>query len=491
MCITDQIKAHKCRVEQMPIGRYFLAEPIKVTDTTLRDGQQSIWATRLRIRDILPIVEKMDSVGFYSMEVWGGATFDSCLRYLDEDPWERLRLLKERIIKTPLQMLLRGRNLVGYKPYPPDVVEAFIIEAIESGIDIIRIFDALNDIDNMSQAIEVTRRQGAHPQAAISYTTSPVHTPDAYVALAKELEDLGARSICIKDMAGLLAPNIAFLLISRLKHALRIPIQIHGHCTSGMAPTSYLMSVRAGATIMDTAISPMSMRTSQPATETMVAMLHDTRWNTGLDLEQLSQIAKYFESIRGNYLRYETGFTNIDIDVLKYQLPGGMISNLEGQLKEQGALEMLNEVIAEVPRVRKDLGYPPLVTPTSQIVGTQALLNILTAERYKVITNEVKNYVQGEYGSPPSEVDSELKKKVESAMETGVKPSPLTLSQARKALSDIGADTKIALSYILFPNETLKFLKSQQDKTHEGDFPSMIAAISYSLLRARSAVNNE
>ena len=425
----------------------------------------------------------MDRVGFYSMEVWGGATFDSCLRYLKEDPWKRLSLIKERVVKTPLQMLLRGRNLVGYKPYPPDVIEAFVTKSIESGISIIRIFDALNDTDNMVQAIEVTRKQGAHPQAAMSYTTSPVHTADAYVDLARKLQELGAQSICVKDMAGLLPPTDAFLLISRLRNALRIPVQIHSHCTSGMAPTTYLMAARAGAAIIDTATSPLSSRTSQPATETMVAMFRNTQWDTGLDLGALSNIAKYFENLRGKYLRYETSFTNIDINVLNYQLPGGMISNLEEQLKEQGTIGRLDEVIVEVPRVRKDLGYPPLVTPTSQIVGSQALLNVMMGERYKVITNEVRNYVRGEYGSPPAPISLDLQKRVETeAME---KNAPLpNLKQVKETHPEFGADTREALSYILFPNETLQFLKSRKEKSYMIDETALVAAISYGVFRS-------
>ena len=461
-----------------------MSSPVKVTDTSLRDGQQSIWATRLRTEDILPIAEKMDQAGFYSMEVWGGATFDSCLRYLKEDPWQRLRVIKEKVAKTPLQMLLRGRNLVGYKPYPPDVIEAFIGKSVESGISIVRIFDALNDTDNMVQAIEVTRKQGAHPQAAMSYTTSPVHTADAYVDLARKLEELGAQSICVKDMAGLLAPTDAFLLVSRLRNALRIPVQIHSHCTSGMAPTTYLMAVRAGAAIMDTATSPLSSRTSQPATETMVTMLRNTQWDTGLDLGVLSQIAKYFNSIRGRYLRYETSFTNTDIDVLDYQLPGGMISNLEEHLKEQGTIGKLDQLITEVPRVRKDLGFPPLVTPTSQIVGSQALLNVLMGERYKVITNEVKNYVRGEYGSPPAEVDPDLKKRIETEA-PGKSELPPSLRQVIETLPDIGADTRTALSYILFPNETLQFLRSRREESSTKDKTALVAAISYSVMKGR------
>jgi len=462
-----------------------LSSPVKVTDTSLRDGQQSIWATRLRIEDILPIAEKMDQAGFYSMEVWGGATFDSCLRYLKEDPWQRLSLIKERVVKTPLQMLLRGRNLVGYKPYPPDVVETFVTKSIESGISIVRIFDALNDTDNMLQAIEVTRKQGAHPQAAMSYTTSPVHTADAYVDLARKLQELGAQSICVKDMAGLLPPTDAFLLVSRLRNALRIPVQIHSHCTSGMAPTTYLMAVRAGAAIMDTATSPLSSRTSQPATETMVAILRNTQWDTGLDLRVLSQIVKYFENIRWKYLKYETSFTNADINVLNYQLPGGMISNLEEQLKEQGTIGKLDEVIAEVPRVRKDLGYPPLVTPTSQIVGSQALLNVMMGERYKVITKEVRNYVRGEYGSPPAPIYADLKKRVETEA-LGRRELPQDLKQVRETQPMVGADTRTALSYILFPNETLQLLRSREESSTI-DETALVAAISYSVIKSRRA----
>lgn len=387
---------------------------VKITETALRDAHQSLLATRMRTRHMLPIAEEMDKVGYYAVEAWGGATFDTCIRFLNEDPWERLRELKKCFVKTPIQMLLRGQNLLGYKHYSDDIVTKFVEKSYENGVDIFRIFDALNDIRNMKQSIKVAKAQGAHVQGTISYTISPVHTVDKYVELAKELESLECDSIAIKDMAGLIDPASAYELITRLKEETDLLINLHSHCTSGITPISYYAACQAGVDILDTAISPLAWGTSQPPTESIVAALNGTEFETGLDLKQLNAIKKYFEQLRKD--KYE-GILNpiserIDTDVLTYQLPGGMLSNLVSQLEMQDALDRYEDVLIEMPKVRKDLGYPPLVTPTSQIVGTQAVLNVLEGERYKRVTNEVKDYLKGYYGKPPAPINEELAKEI-------------------------------------------------------------------------------
>ncbi|HLB70199.1 MAG TPA: sodium-extruding oxaloacetate decarboxylase subunit alpha [Candidatus Methanoperedens sp.] len=386
---------------------------VKLTDTTLRDAHQSLIATRMRTRDMLPIAEKMDDAGFFSLEVWGGATFDASIRYLNEDPWDRLRALKKTITKTPLQMLLRGQNLVGYRHYSDDIVIKFVEHAAESGIDIFRIFDAVNDIRNMEVSIKTAKRVGAHVQGTVCYTISPVHPIPLYVKMAKELEKLGCDSLCIKDMAGLISPRNAFDLVKALKKEIDIPVDLHSHCTSGMAPMSYLYACEAGVDILDTAFSPFAWGTSQPPTETTVAALQGTPYDTGLDLILLTEIKKYFEEIKERYRGILDPISErIDTNVLKYQIPGGMLSNLVSQLKEQNALDKYEAVLAEMPKVREELGYPPLVTPTSQIVGTQAVLNVLLGERYKVVPKEVKDYVKGLYGRTPAPIGKEILTKI-------------------------------------------------------------------------------
>ncbi|OQD58761.1 pyruvate carboxylase [Methanobrevibacter arboriphilus JCM 13429 = DSM 1125] len=385
----------------------------KITETALRDAHQSLLATRMRTRDMVPIAEEMDKVGFFSIEAWGGATFDTCIRYLNEDPWERLRLLKEKITKTPIQMLIRGQNLVGYKHYPDDIVEKFVEKAYANGVDVFRVFDALNDIENMETAIKTAKKQGAHVQGTLSYTTSPVHTLDNFVDLAKDLEALECDSIAIKDMAGLISPKNIHELVTRLKEETDLLVNLHCHCTSGMTPISYYVACEAGVDILDTAISPLSWGTSQPPTESIVAALQDTEYDSKLDLKRLNHIKRYFENIKEKYASLLDPITEkIDTDVLIYQIPGGMLSNLVSQLKEQNALDRYQDVLDEMPRVRKDMGYPPLVTPTSQIVGIQAVMNVLGGKRYKLVSNEVKEYMRGKYGQPPAPVNPKIAKKI-------------------------------------------------------------------------------
>ncbi|MCG0276276.1 MAG: oxaloacetate decarboxylase subunit alpha [Thermosediminibacteraceae bacterium] len=445
---------------------------VGITDTILRDAHQSLIATRMKTDEMLPIAEKLDEVGFHSLEVWGGATFDSCIRYLNEDPWIRLRLLKEKIKKTPLQMLLRGQNLLGYRHYPDDVVELFVKKCVENGIDIIRIFDALNDIRNMQKSIEVAKKCGAHVQGTVVYTISPVHNNEYFVNLAKSLVELGIDSLCIKDMAGLLTPYNASDLVTKLKKEINVPIQLHSHYTSGMASMTYLKAIEAGVDVIDTAMSPFAMGTSQPPTETMVAVLKDTPYDTGLDMELLSEIAEHFKKVRSNY-KIDSVVTMVDTAVLNYQIPGGMLSNLTSQLKQQNALHKLPEVLKEVPRVREDLGYPPLVTPTSQIVGTQAVINVITGERYKVVINEVKNYVRGLYGKPPAPINPEIKKKVigdEEMIEC--RPADLLepeLEKAYKAISYYIEKEEDVLTYALFPQIAIKFFQERQAKKYQFD----------------------
>ncbi len=379
-----------------------------ITDVALRDGHQSLLATRMRTEDMLPIAQKLDAIGYWSLEVWGGATFDTCLRFIKEDPWERLRALRAAMPKTKLQMLLRGQNVVGYRHYADDVVERFIERSATNGIDVFRIFDALNDVRNIEHSVRCVKDQGKHVEAALCYTVSPVHTLDSFVSLAKRLEDLGTDTLCIKDMAGLLAPMDAYQLVRKLKAAVEVPIHLHTHYTSGMASMSSLMAVLGGLDILDTAMSPLAGGTSHPPTETMVAALRGTPYDTGLQLPRFIPIAEHFRAARKKYHQFESDFTGVDAEILTSQIPGGMLSNLAAQLAEQNALDKMRDVLEEVPRVRKDMGYPPLVTPSSQIVGSQATLNVLTGERYKVITTETKNYFLGYYGKPPGPVNKEV-----------------------------------------------------------------------------------
>ncbi|MDO8727576.1 MAG: sodium-extruding oxaloacetate decarboxylase subunit alpha [Candidatus Methanoperedens sp.] len=441
---------------------------VKLTDTTLRDAHQSLIATRMRTRDMLPIAEKMDEIGFFSLEVWGGATFDSSIRYLNEDPWDRLRALKKTIKKTPLQMLLRGQNLVGYRHYSDDIVVKFVEHAAESGIDIFRIFDAVNDIRNMEVSIKTAKRMGAHVQGTVCYTISPVHPIPLYVKMAKELEEMGCDSLCIKDMAGLISPKNAYDLVKALKEEISIPIDLHSHCTSGMAPMSYLFACEAGVDILDTAFSPFAWGTSQPPTETMVAALKGTPYETGLDLILLTEIKKYFEEIKEKYRGILDPISErIDTNVLKYQIPGGMLSNLVSQLKEQNALDKYEAVLAEMPRVREELGYPPLVTPTSQIVGTQAVLNVLMGERYKVVPKEVRDYVKGLYGRTPAPISKEIISKIlGDEKPITVRPAdllPPELERVTKEAYELGIVKKPEdiLTYALYPAIAPKFLRGE------------------------------
>lgn len=444
---------------------------IKIIETAFRDAHQSLLATRMRTRDMLPIAEKMDSVGFFSLEAWGGATFDTCIRYLNEDPWERLVELKDVVVKTPLQMLLRGQNLVGYKHYPDDIVIKFVEKSYENGIDVFRIFDALNDIRNMEVSIKTAKEQGAHVQGTISYTTSPVHTIKNYVEFAKELEVLGCDSVAIKDMAGLISPHDTYELVKTLKEETDLLINLHCHCTSGMTPMSYYAACQAGVDLLDTAISPLSWGASQPPTESMVAALEGTSYSTGLDLLILSEIKKYFEGIRKKYSSLIDPISEkVDTDVLIYQIPGGMLSNFVSQLKEQNALDRYEEVLEEVPKVREDLGYPPLVTPTSQIVGIQAVMNVLGGERYKNVSKEVKDYLKGYYGKPPAPVNSNIKNKIIGDEEViDMRPGDLLKPELDKFRAEgekmgIIKKEEDVLTYALYPAVAPKFLKGEVEE---------------------------
>jgi oxaloacetate decarboxylase alpha subunit len=444
-----------------------MTEPVKITDTTLRDAHQSLLATRMRTADMLPICGKLDSVGYHSVETWGGATFDSAMRFLNEDPWERIRLLKARMPRTPFQMLLRGQNIVGYHHYPDDIVERFVTRSVANGIGIFRIFDALNDTRNMAWAMEVAKREGGHVQASIAYTISPVHDIDGYVELALELEQMGADSICIKDMAGLLTPFTAYELVSRLKKAVAVPIQLHTHATSGFGTATYVKAIEAGVDVVDTAISSLALVTSQPATETLVAILREHPRDTGLDLGLLSEIATYFRDVRRGYAQHESGLSGVNVNVLRFQIPGGMLSNLMSQLRQQGAEDRYDEVLEEMPRVRKELGYPPLVTPSSQILGTQATMNVLMGERYKVIPQQVKDYVRGLYGRPPAPIDPEVRRLAIGEEEPiGCRPADLLepgFEKAKAEIGDLAESEEDVLSYCLFPQVAREFLHRRRE----------------------------
>ncbi|AGB40515.1 acetyl-CoA carboxylase, biotin carboxyl carrier protein [Halobacteroides halobius DSM 5150] len=439
---------------------------VGITDTTLRDAHQSLWATRMRTEDMLPIVGKMDQVGYHAMEVWGGATFDVCMRYLDEDPWERLQLLDSYITNTPLQMLLRAQNVVGYKHYPDDVVRKFVHKAAENGIDRFRIFDALNDVRNMKTAIEAVKETGKHIQATVVYTISPVHTIEHYIETAVTLQEMGAHSLCIKDMAGLLKPYRAYELVSALKEKIDIPIELHSHYIGGMAISTYLKGVEAGADVIDTATASLAFGSSQPPVETMNAIWQDTDFHVNLDFDLLFDIDSYFERVRRKR-GFSRGVTKItDMQTFAHQVPGGMISNLVSQLEKQEALDQIHDVLKEIPRVRKDLGYPPLVTPTSQIVGTQAVFNVLLGERYKVIPDEVKSYIKGYYGQPPAEINPEIQKKAIGEEEPiTCRPADLlesTLDNIKDEVEQYVEKEEDYLSYALFPQVGLKFLKQRK-----------------------------
>ncbi|WP_447977421.1 sodium-extruding oxaloacetate decarboxylase subunit alpha [Candidatus Nitrospira bockiana] len=432
------------------------AKRLQITDVVLRDGHQSLLATRMRTEDMLPIAQKLDAVGYWSLEVWGGATFDTCLRFLKEDPWERLRALRAAMPKTRLQMLLRGQNIVGYRHYADDVVDRFVERAAANGIDVFRVFDALNDLRNLERSMRAVKGCGKHLEATICYTTSPVHTLERFVDLAKQLEDMGTDTLCIKDMAGLLAPMDAYQLMKRLKAAVRVPIHLHTHYTSGMASMSALMAILGGLDILDTAISPLAGGTSHPPTETLIAALRGTPYDTGLELPKFTPIADHFRAVRKKYHQFESDFNGVDAEILNSQIPGGMLSNLAAQLAEQNALDKMKQVMDEIPRVRADMGYPPLVTPSSQIVGTQATLNVLTGERYKVITTETKNYFLGLYGRPPGALNREVLARAVGDEEP-IKGRPADrldpeLEKAKKELGDKAASMEDVLSFTLFPS---------------------------------------
>ncbi|WP_069997620.1 oxaloacetate decarboxylase subunit alpha [Cellulosilyticum sp. I15G10I2] len=444
--------------------------PVKIMDTTLRDAHQSLIATRMTTEQIIPIVSKMDKVGFHALEVWGGATFDASLRFLKEDPWDRLRKIRNEAKNTKLQMLFRGQNILGYRHYADDVVEYFVQKSIANGIDIIRIFDALNDLRNLQTAVQAANKEKGHAQVAISYTISDVHTLDYYVNLAKEIEQMGANSICIKDMAGLLVPYKAAELVGALKAAVpNLPIQLHTHYTSGVAAMTYLKAIEAGCDIIDTAMSPLAMGTSQPATEVLVATFKGTPYDTGIDSEALTDITEYFRPLREEALKsglMSTKMLEVDINTLRYQVPGGMLSNLVSQLKQQNAEDKYYEVLQEIPRVRADFGYLPLVTPTSQIVGTQAVFNVLAGERYKMVSKESKGIVKGEYGRTPVPISEEVIKKIIGSEERiTCRPADLIQPELEKLEKEMGMykmQEEDVLTYALFPQVATDFFKYRE-----------------------------
>ncbi|MDO9269586.1 MAG: sodium-extruding oxaloacetate decarboxylase subunit alpha, partial [Methylobacter sp.] len=415
-----------------------IKQPLGITEVVLRDAHQSILATRLRIEDMLPICKRLDQIGYWSIESWGGATFDACIRYLGEDPWERLRLLKAAMPNTPQQMLFRGQNILGYRHYADDVVDKFVERCVVNGIDVFRIFDAMNDMRNIDHAVKAVLRTDAHAQGTISYTTSPVHTMDLWVDLGKQIEDMGAHSICIKDMAGLLKPYDAFELVSRLKANTQIPIHLHCHATTGLSVGTLIKAAEAGVDNVDTAISSMSMTYGHSPTETIVASLEGTGRDTGLDLVELEHIATYFRDIRKKYAQYEGSLKGVDSRILISQVPGGMLTNMESQLKEQGAADKFDEVMLEIPRVREDLGFIPLVTPTSQIVGTQAVINVMNGERYKNITKETAGVLKGEYGATPAPVNKALQDKVLNGTQAiTCRPADLIAPEMDKLIAEV------------------------------------------------------
>lgn len=439
---------------------------LAITELALRDGHQSLLATRMRLDDMLPICEKLDAVGFWSIEAWGGATFDTCLRYLKEGPWIRLRELKKALPNTPIQMLLRGQNLLGYRHYADDVVRKFVDMAAANGVDVFRTFDAMNDLRNVRVAINQIKKNGKHAEGTICYTVSPAHTLEDFIDLGKGFEDMGCDTLAIKDMAGLLTPAAIRELVTKLKKAVSIPLHLHSHATAGVAEMVQWEAVHAGCDIIDTAISPLSGGTSHPATESMVAAFADSEFDTGLDLELLQEIAAYFRDVRKKYKRFESDVTGVDTRVLTNQIPGGMISNLAHQLKEQGALDKMDQVLEEIPRVRKDFGYPPLVTPTSQIVGTQAVLNVISGKKYKVITSETKGYLKGMYGKALGEINEEVRKLALGDEEPiTVRPADLLQDELDQLTRDVGDKAKSVedvLSYAMFPTIALEFFEERE-----------------------------
>lgn len=466
-----------------------MSKPLYLTDVVLRDAHQSLLATRFRIDDMLPIAEKLDQVGFWSLESWGGATFDSCIRYLGEDPWDRIRAFKQAMPNTPQQMLLRGQNLLGYRHYADDVVERFVERAKTNGVDVFRIFDAMNDVRNLRTAIKATIANEGHAQGTLSYTVSPVHTIQTWVDMARELEDLGCHSICIKDMAGLLRPYECEALIKALREAVELPIAMQCHATTGLSTATYQKAIDAGIDMLDTAISSMSMTYGHSATETLVAMVQDTPRDTGLDLELLEEIATYFRGVRKKYAQFEGSLKGVDARILLAQVPGGMLTNMENQLKEQGALDKFDQVLKEIPAVRKDLGYIPLVTPTSQIVGTQAVLNVITGQRYKTISRETAAVLKGEYGKTAAPVDEALQKRVlKGEAPVTCRPADNLSDEMDNLTAELNAKAKEhsiklakdsvddVLTYALFPQVGLKFLQHRGDASAFEPAPSDAAA---------------
>ena len=446
----------------------------EITDTTLRDAHQSLWATRMHLTDILPIAERIDDVGYHSVEVWGGAVFDVCMRFLNEDPWDRLYRIREKFKHTKLQMLLRGQNLVAYRNFADDLVEEFIKRAVAGGIDIIRIFDALNDTRNMEKALEVTRREGAHAQGTICYTISPVHDMEHFVETAKVLVDMGSQSICVKDMSGILAPYVSYELVKRLKQAVEVPIQLHSHASTGMASNSYIKAIEAGADCIDCAAAPLSLYTSQPAVETIVASFRDTEYELDLDFDAIRDVSEYFEAVARKRKLIGVEQPLIDVTVISHQIPGGMATNLIAQLEQQNAIDRMEEVLEEIPKVRKDMGYPPLVTPTSQLVGTQAVLNVMLGERYKLIPREIENYVRGYYGRPPAPIGEELKERVLKGEEPiTCRPADVLEPELPKAKRDLDPSLvekeEDYISYAIFPDVALDFFKWRQNPVLEDE----------------------
>lgn len=444
---------------------------VKIMETALRDAHQSLIATRMTTEEMLPILDYLDDIGYYAIEAWGGATFDACLRFLDEDPWQRLRTIRSHIKNSKLQMLFRGQNILGYRHYADDVVEYFVQKSIANGIDVIRIFDALNDVRNLKTAINATKKEGGHVQAALSYTTGPVYTTDYYIKYAKQLQDMGADSICVKDMAGLLKPYDAYELIKALKENVKVPIQLHTHYTAGLASMTLLKAIEAGVDIVDTAMAPLAMGTSQPPTESLVATLAGTEYDTGLSLEKLDKASKMFGELREKYLKnglLDPKVLKVDVNTLLYQVPGGMLSNLVSQLKNAGKSDKLADVLAEVPRVRADVGYPPLVTPSSQIVGTQAVMNVIAGERYKMVTKEFKGIVRGEYGKTPMPISDEFRKKIIGDEKPitcrpadNLKPE---LEKLRNECAQYITQDEDVLSYALFEQVAVKFFEKRKLK---------------------------
>ncbi len=439
---------------------------VKITDTTLRDGHQSLWATRMKIEEMVPVLTQLDKVGYWSLEMWGGATFDVAMRFLNEDPWERLSVIRKAIKKTKLQMLLRGQNIVGYRNYPDDLLKAFIEKTAERGMDIFRIFDALNDVRNLESAIKFVKKYDKHAQGTLCYTISPIHTIDYFVKCANRQKDLGVDSICIKDMAGIIAPNIAYELVKRLKEEIKLPVQLHSHSSSGMAVASYLKAIEAGVDIIDTAQAPLAFATSQPAVETMMAMLKDTPYAPKLNELAVEEVSVHFEQIRvQKKIKYDK---IVDESVLIHQIPGGMASNLMSQLAQQNATDRIKEVLDEVPKVRADMGYPPLVTPTSQIIGVQAVFNVLAGERYKIVPNEIKDYVKGLYGQAPAPIKEVVRKKILGA-ERPIKERPADLLEPIIEKVKQELDKKYVkkeedyISYALFPEVALKFFEIREN----------------------------